>query len=90
MGERADQLWTARHVAERLAVSTETVLRWTRAGKLPAVKLPSGAVRYVPEVLDAWLKSREVGATPVRDLRGVTSSEAAQPYRPCTLERDEQ
>ena len=54
-----DRLLTARVVADRLGVSTETVLRWTRAGKLPAIRLPGGAIRYRPADLEDWLASRE-------------------------------
>jgi excisionase family DNA binding protein len=32
-------------VAQRLGVSTRTVRRWLRLGKLPHVRLPSGSVR---------------------------------------------
>ena len=39
-------LRTAREVAEQLGVWTETVLRWTRRGTLPAIRLPGGAIRY--------------------------------------------
>jgi len=49
------QLLTAREVAELLSVSTETVLRWTRRGDLPALRLPGGAIRYRQTELDAWL-----------------------------------
>lgn len=49
---------TARDVADRLAVSTETILRWTRNGDLPAVKLPGGAIRFDADQLDAWLEAR--------------------------------
>jgi predicted DNA-binding transcriptional regulator AlpA len=50
------RLLTARELAGRLDVSPGALLRWTRAGKVPgAVKLPSGAVRYIPERIDAWL-----------------------------------
>ena len=49
---------TARDVADRLSVSTETVLRWTRAGDLPAIRLPGGAIRFHPDQLDAWLAAR--------------------------------
>lgn len=42
----ADQLLTAGIVAEQLGVSPATVLRWTREGKLPGLRLPSGALRY--------------------------------------------
>jgi excisionase family DNA binding protein len=55
-------LVTCREVAALLGVSPETVLRWTRAGQLSAVKLPSGAVRYRPDALDAWLAAKAVGA----------------------------
>jgi excisionase family DNA binding protein len=50
------QLLTARELAAQLGVSTGALLRWTRAGNVPAVKLPSGAVRYDPERIDAWLE----------------------------------
>ena len=58
-----ERLLTAREVAELLGVSTETVLRWTRAGDLPAIRLPGGAIRYRPSELEAWLAGR---ATAVR------------------------
>jgi excisionase family DNA binding protein len=57
------RLLTARLVAELLDVSPATVLRWTRAGDMPAVRLPSGQVRYRSGELDAWLEQR---ATPGR------------------------
>ena len=50
-----EPLLTAREVAEQLAVSPETVLRWTRRGELPAYRLPGGAIRYAPDTLDKWL-----------------------------------
>ena len=49
-------LLTARAVAGRLGVCAATVLRWTRRGELPAIKLPGGAVRYRQDELEAWLK----------------------------------
>jgi predicted DNA-binding transcriptional regulator AlpA len=57
------RLLTARELAARLAVSTEALLRWSRAGLVPgAVKLPSGAVRFRPELVDPWLDSLAMGA----------------------------
>jgi excisionase family DNA binding protein len=53
-----DRLLTAREVAEVLGVSAETVLRWVRAGKLPAIRLPSGAIRFQEPALDAWMAER--------------------------------
>ena len=53
---RPERLLTAREVAELLNVSRGALLRWTRAGRVPgAVKLPSGAIRYMPERVDEWL-----------------------------------
>jgi excisionase family DNA binding protein len=54
-------LLTAREVGGLLGISPRTVLAWTRAGQLPAVKLPGGAVRYRSDELDAWLSARTVG-----------------------------
>jgi excisionase family DNA binding protein len=51
-------LLTAREVAGLLGVSPETVLRWTRRGELPAVRLPGGAIRYREEELEVWLGAR--------------------------------
>ena len=52
------RLLTARELAELLGVSAATVLRWTRAGDLPAIRLPSGQIRYRQDELDGWLGER--------------------------------
>ena len=59
-------LLTAREVAELIGVSAETILRWTRRGELPAIRLPGGAIRYREAELDDWLSLR---ATPHATLR---------------------
>jgi excisionase family DNA binding protein len=46
------QLLTTREAAAQLRVNWETILRWIRAGKMPAVKLPGGALRIDPEQVD--------------------------------------
>jgi excisionase family DNA binding protein len=51
-------LLTARQVADRLGVSAETVLRWTRRGDLPGFRLPGGALRFREDDLDEWLTLR--------------------------------
>jgi excisionase family DNA binding protein len=61
-------LLTAREVAELLGVSTGALLRWTRAGQVPAVKLPSGAVRYRPDAIEVWLEEHEMAADTVRGV----------------------
>jgi excisionase family DNA binding protein len=69
------RLLTAREVADVLGVSTETVLRWTRRGDLPAIRLPGGAIRFRKSDLDGWLEER---ATPGRGVLTTTPS-AARP-----------
>jgi excisionase family DNA binding protein len=60
-------LLTARAVADMLDVSAETILRWTRRGELPAIRLPGGALRYRSGVLEEWLSVREI-ERPANDL----------------------
>ena len=52
-------LLTARAVADTVGVSAETILRWTRRGQLPAIRLPGGAIRIRRDDLDAWLAAHE-------------------------------
>jgi excisionase family DNA binding protein len=56
-------LLTARQVGDLLGVSAETVLRWTRRGQLPAIRLPGGAIRFRPQELDGWLEERATAQT---------------------------
>jgi predicted DNA-binding transcriptional regulator AlpA len=57
----SEPLLTARELAERLGISTGALLRWTRKGRVPgAVKLPSGAIRYAPGRIAAWLEAQEM------------------------------
>ncbi len=51
-------LLTVREVADILKVSRSTVLRWTQRGELPGLRLPSGALRYREQELEAWLSGR--------------------------------
>jgi excisionase family DNA binding protein len=62
------RLLTARELAGLLEVSTETVLRWTRRGELPAIRLPGGAIRYRETDLDAWLEARETAGDATRGV----------------------
>jgi excisionase family DNA binding protein len=84
------RLITARELAAQLGISSGALLRWTRAGKVPAVRLPSGAVRYVPAQIDQWLAERsmagggteEVSPTPVATRQvGVSSVASPIPLR---------
>lgn len=55
-----EPLMTARAIADELGLSTETVLRWTRRGEIPAIRLPSGAIRYRATAIAGWLASHEI------------------------------
>ena len=60
-----------------LSVSSETVLRWTRSRELPAIRLPSGQIRYRPDGLDAWLQARGTSAgTADRELSDTRADRA--------------
>ena len=59
----SDRLLTARDIADRLNVNRETVLRWTRRGKLPGFRMPSGQLRYREEEITAWLQVRATQET---------------------------
>ena len=72
------RLLTAREVGERLGVSTETVLRWTRRGDLPGFRLPGGALRYRESDLSAWLEER---ATPGKEVSSNLAMSAALTVR---------
>jgi excisionase family DNA binding protein len=77
-----DRLLTAREVAERLSLTTETVLVWVRQGALPAFRL-GRAIRFREGDLDDWLEQR---ATPRRGVRTTTPG-AAQPATLTSLGR---
>ena len=81
----ADRLLTARALAERLAVSPETVLRWTRRGELPAIRLPGGAIRFYEDAIERceeeWATTargdvtRPAGRRPSGNVASVTRPE---------------
>jgi excisionase family DNA binding protein len=73
----SERLLTAREVAERFRCSPDTVLRWTRKGKLHGIKMPDGRLRYRDDDIEAWLAARETKSrAPGEDVR------ATYPKRP--------
>jgi len=66
-----DQLLTTREVAAVLGVSTETVLRWWRAGRVPGVRLASNVLRFRGSAVDAMIAEAEVR---MGELEGVTDA----------------
>jgi excisionase family DNA binding protein len=73
------RLLTAREVSEMLAVSPETVLRWTRRGQLPAFRLPGGAIRYREPDVDAWLDAHSTTAGDGTEEASPASDATRQP-----------
>jgi excisionase family DNA binding protein len=51
------KLLTVTEVADWFDVSTKTVVRWTRNGKLPFVRLPGGRLRYVADEIQIWVEA---------------------------------
>ena len=58
VSERLPELLTTRQVAEMLAVSPETVLRWYRAGDLPGIRVSRNVLRFDEEEIDEWLEAK--------------------------------
>ena len=67
-----DEYLTARDVADRYGVRPKTVLGWTRSGKLPGIRLPSGALRYRASDLEGC--EQQLWATPCQEIVSPTSS----------------
>ena len=61
MGTCPDSCLTAAELARHLRVTTPTVLRWHRAGKIPAVRITAKVLRFdLTDVLTA-LKRPDTG-----------------------------
>ena len=58
----AERMLTTGDVAQLLSVDVATVRRWVAAGKLAAVTLPSGRLRFRPETVEELLEPTEVPA----------------------------
>ncbi len=59
---KTDQLLTARQLAEQLHISLRTVQLWTKARKLPVIRLSPRCVRYSPVAVNEALKRHSVRA----------------------------
>ena len=63
-------LLTPNDVAELCQISTKTVLRAIRSGRLAAARLGKrGAFRITPDDVDAWVDSSRLTTSPVREGR---------------------
>jgi excisionase family DNA binding protein len=72
-----ERLLTTREVAERFGVVTETILRWVRCGRLPAIRISTGAIRFRESEIESWLDEHATAA-PGREARTVPTGAAAE------------
>jgi excisionase family DNA binding protein len=98
----SEPLRTARHVADRLGYSVDTILRWTREGKLRAYRVSGtgrGRLRYLDSDIDALLAERATTTAPVREAPAtrsdaatsrLSSSVPAIPPRPAAAPTEEE
>ena|SRR5204862_3747898 len=66
-----ERFLTAREIAERLDVSPETVLRYTRLGYLRGIRLPGtvrGRLRYREEDFEAFLQAGDTAGDGNREV----------------------
>ena len=57
---KADQFYTVRTLADRLAITPLTVYRLVRQGKIPDLKIGK-SIRFDPAAVEAFLESVRVG-----------------------------
>lgn len=53
---RIENLWKVKDAAQFLRLSPKTVYRYAETRRIPFARLPTGALRFVPEDLLAWAK----------------------------------
>lgn len=77
----SERLLTAREVAGRFGFSVDTILRWTREGRLRGYRISgtkNGRLRYREDDLEALLVERATVATPVREAPATLPGAAAR------------
>jgi excisionase family DNA binding protein len=54
----SEPLLTSRELCAELNISYQTCCSWSKAAKLPCLRLPDGSYRYRRADIDAWLAAR--------------------------------
>ncbi len=62
VGMSTEHLLTSRDLAERLQMPRLRLERMARAGKLPAVVLPDGEIRFLDADVSRWVEEHRVQA----------------------------
>ena len=50
---------TSAEVAKLIGVSSQVVLKWAKAGKIPVTRLGKRVLRFEATAIEAWLKKNE-------------------------------
>ena len=69
------RLLTTRQVAERLALSPETILRHVRAGELPAIRIATNALRFREDEIEAFLERSAYACRATPSVESTTKGE---------------
>jgi len=56
--ENLSTLWLPKRTAEFLCVETDTLARWRAKGAGPPFRIVGSRIRYLPDDVIAWYKSR--------------------------------
>ena len=55
-----EKLLNAKQVAEILGVTPGTVYQYIYRGEIPYIKLNGKSIRFIPEEIEKWIKSKVV------------------------------
>lgn len=53
-------LLTVEEVAKRLKMAPFTIRKWVRLGRLPALRLGDRSIRFMPEVVERWVREQRI------------------------------
>ena len=53
-------LLTVEDVAQRLQLAPYTIRKWVRLGRLPAVRLGEHRIRFMPDVIERWVREQRI------------------------------
>jgi excisionase family DNA binding protein len=55
----SNQWLTSTEVSKMFNISSNVLLRWTREGKLPCIRINKRVIRFRKEAIAAWIKDNE-------------------------------
>ena len=58
--EHKGSLLTVEDLARKLKMAPYTIRKWVKLGQIPAVKLGERQLRFLPDVIDRWVKEQRI------------------------------